>query len=108
MKIAIASQNPSKKARVDKHFGKCSHFLIHDDETGITEIMENPGKGIQDCKGDLIVKRLVEKKVRRVIAGDFGTHVQQLLNKHHIQMIIYPDDTRMVSDIIELLSLKTH
>jgi len=52
------------------------------------------------------VDELIAKNVKRVIAGDFGTKVQQLLNQNQIQMIIHPDTRVSVSEIIELLNHK--
>jgi predicted Fe-Mo cluster-binding NifX family protein len=106
MKTAIAAQNSNSDSLIDKHFGKCSHFFIYHDVSRTTEVIDNPAQGIQGCKGDVIVNKLLEKDVKRVIAGDFGTNVQQLLNKNHIQMIIHPDNRVSVSEIIELLKHK--
>jgi len=106
MKTAIAMKEMTMESRIDRHFGKCDSFLIFDGVTGKSEIIENPGKSLQGCKADIIVNMLVEKKVSRIISGDFGSNVQQLLNKHQIQMIIYPDNTLTVSEIIALLTNK--
>ena len=106
MKTAIAAQNSSSETLIDKHFGKCSHFHIYDDISRTTEVMDNPAQGIKGCKGDVIVDELIAKNVKRVIAGDFVTKVQQLLNQNQIQMIIHPDIRISVSEIIELLNLK--
>ena len=108
MKTAIPASGTNSNTKIDHHFGKCDYFFIFEDTTGHTEIVENPAKTAHGCKGDMIVKKLVEKDVRRIVAGDFGTIVQQLLNKHHIQMIIHPDDQVSVSDIIKLLSKKNN
>jgi len=61
---------------------------------------------VKGCKGEIIVKELIRKNVKRVIAGDFGTQAQQLLNKHHIQMIIHPNGMMGISDLINLLTNK--
>jgi predicted Fe-Mo cluster-binding NifX family protein len=106
MKTAIAAQNSSSETLIDKHFGKCSHFHIYDDTSHTTEVINNPAQGIKGCKGDVIIDELISKNVNRVIAGDFGTKVQQLLNKNKIQMIIHPDTRVSVSELIELLNHK--
>jgi len=106
MKTAIAAQTSTSEAMIDKHFGKCSCFLIYDDVNKTSEVINNPAKGIRGCKGDVIVSKLLEKNVKRVIAGDFGTIVQQLLNNHQIQMIIYPESQIKISEIIKLLTQK--
>jgi predicted Fe-Mo cluster-binding NifX family protein len=106
MKTAIAAQSVTNDSLIDKHFGKCSHFFIYDDKTNKTEVIPNPASGVQGCKGEVIVNELVKNDVNRVVAGDFGTIVQQLLNKHHIQMIIHPANKTGVSEIIQLLTYK--
>ncbi|MEI6883293.1 MAG: NifB/NifX family molybdenum-iron cluster-binding protein [Bacteroidota bacterium] len=106
MKTAISAQNSNSEALIDKHFGKCSHFHIYDDVNLTIEVLENPATGISGCKGDVIVSRLINKEVKCVVAGDFGTKVQQLLNQNQIQMIIHPDTRVSVSEIIELLNHK--
>jgi predicted Fe-Mo cluster-binding NifX family protein len=107
MKTAIAARGTDADAEVDRHFGKCACFFICDEETGKYEILENPGKGMRGCVGEVIVRKLAEHQVGRVIAGDFGTKVQQFLNLGQIQMIIHPDERVLVSDVIELLKFKT-
>ncbi len=106
MKTAISSQSAYEDAIIDQHFGKCSHFFIYNDVEETTEIIENPGKGMKGCPGCIIVEKLWEKNVGRVIAGDFGTHVQKSLNEKHIQMIIHPEKQIQVKDIILLLTNK--
>jgi len=106
MKTAIASQSSTTESQIDKHFGKCSCFIIYDNISRTYEVIDNPAKKTPGCKGDVIVNELLEKNVKQVIAGDFGTIVQQLLNGHNIQMVIYPDTQIRVSEIFKLISQK--
>jgi predicted Fe-Mo cluster-binding NifX family protein len=106
MKTAIALKEGNENSCIDRHFGRCAFFCIFDDETGLSEIRENPGLGSRECKGEIIVRKLLEWKVSRVISGDFGIHVQQSLTRHRIQMIIHPDEIMKVGDIISLISQK--
>jgi predicted Fe-Mo cluster-binding NifX family protein len=104
MKTAIALKEGTINSPVDKHFGKCAFFLIYNADNGESEIIENPASVQPGCKAETIVKKLSDKKVSRVIAGDFGTTAQQLLNKLKVQMIIHPDTNVPASDLIALLS----
>jgi predicted Fe-Mo cluster-binding NifX family protein len=104
MKTAIALNGPTPDSGIGRHFGKCSHFLLLDERTGRHSVMENPGKNLEQGRGDRIVGLLLAKHVRRVIAGDFGTKVQQLLNEYLIQMILLPDHMKDVNKIIESLT----
>jgi len=103
MKTAIAAQTGTTDSLIDKHFGKCSYFIIYNDVDDTTEVIPNPGKGLQGCKGEAIVRELTDHQVQRVIAGDFGTNVQQILSKHHIQMILHPEAGTKISEIIQIL-----
>lgn len=106
MKIAIASRSMSTDSEVDKQFGKCAYLWIYNDDTGHSEVFENPGRSENCCVGEIILKELKSRNVKRIIAGDFGSNMQQLLNRDQIQMIIYPDSQTTVNQIMGLLSKK--
>jgi predicted Fe-Mo cluster-binding NifX family protein len=106
MKTAIALNEPSEEAIISSHFGQSNYFLIYDEDDRKIEFIENPGKGKPGCVGEVVVRNLAELGVNRIIAGDFGTLVQQLLNASHIQMILYPGDTGSAKDIIKMIKSK--
>jgi predicted Fe-Mo cluster-binding NifX family protein len=106
MKAAIAVNDRGEDALISSHFGQSSFFLIYDEDEGKIDFIENPGKSKQGCVGEAVVRNLVELGVKRVIAGDFGTLVQQLLNASQVQMILYPMDSGSAKDIITLLKSK--
>ena len=106
MTTAIAMKEGTLDSGIDKHFGRCAFFFIVNEETGESEIIENPANQVAGCKADVIVKILSEKNVSKVISGDFGSTVQQLLNEKQIQMIIYPDDKMNVQQIVAFLVKK--
>ncbi|HPS62422.1 MAG TPA: NifB/NifX family molybdenum-iron cluster-binding protein [Bacteroidales bacterium] len=103
MNTAIALTGNTRSSKLSKHFGRCSWFCLVNDATGEIGWMENPGLLVEGCKAGPIVSRLILNNVNRVISGDFGTNVQQLLNKHHIQMIIHPDETVKADTLIKLM-----
>lgn len=103
---AIAAQDASENALIDKHFGKCACFFICNEESGKVEVFENPGREHVNCSGKEVVSHLLERDVRRIIAGDFGSNVQQILNDHKIQMVIHPDSQIPVREIIRQLTKK--
>jgi predicted Fe-Mo cluster-binding NifX family protein len=106
MNTAIAIGSRSENAIISNHFGQCEFFLIYDDESMTSDFIENPGKRLKGCIGEVVVKSLADLNVKRVIAGDFGTLVQQLLNANRIQMILYPEDSVSVKNIITMLNKK--
>lgn len=106
MKTAIATDIDSLESTISEHFGQSAFFLIYDNERNAIEFIENPAKGLSGCVGETIVRHLAEMKVKRVIAGDFGTLVQQLLNAHRMQMVLYSGDPDSVKNIITLMNHK--
>ena len=57
MKLAIPSSGTDLSAPVDRSFGRCAHFVIHDTETGRTTAVDNQqnlnlaqGAGIQSAQ----------------------------------------------------------
>jgi len=106
MNTAIALSGNTLSSKLSKHFGRCSWFCLVNDATGEIGWMENPGRSVEGCKGGTIVSRLILNNVNRVISGDFGTNVQQLLNAHHIQMIIHPEETVRADTLIKLIQQK--
>lgn len=106
MKTAITAMDSSPDTLLGKQFGKCMFFYILSGKT-LSEIIENPARTRKSCKADTIVGMLRTKGVERVISGDFGTHVQQALNKSGIQMIIYPGENVKVKEIIKKMNFKS-
>lgn len=106
MKTAIATDIDSMESKISEHFGQSAFFLIYDNERNSIGFIENPAKGLSGCVGETIVRHLAEINVRRVIAGDFGTLVQQLLNAHRIQMVLYSGDPEPVKNIITKMNHK--
>jgi predicted Fe-Mo cluster-binding NifX family protein len=106
MKTAIAVTGKMEEAKVSSHFGQSEFFMIYDEESKSFDFIENPGKSKQGCVGETVVRRLVDLDIKRVIAGDFGTLVQQLLNANHIQMVLYPKDSASAKEIITYIKAK--
>jgi predicted Fe-Mo cluster-binding NifX family protein len=44
MKVAITSTGNTTDSKLDQRFGRCSYFVIYDQETKGIEFIPNPGK----------------------------------------------------------------
>ncbi|MBW9150730.1 hypothetical protein KTC97_01625 [Clostridium estertheticum] len=44
MKIVISSNGKTNENLLDKRFGRCEYFQIHDTESGEVKVSENKGK----------------------------------------------------------------
>ncbi len=102
MKTAITSTGNSPDDIVDRHFGRCTCFVIYDDSTGGIEFLPNPNQAKMENSGPASVELLVEKGVTKVVSGEFGVKVKELFDIKKIQMIIVRE-TKKVSEIIALL-----
>jgi predicted Fe-Mo cluster-binding NifX family protein len=84
MKIAL----PSRKNRIDEHFGHCEHFTVFTIDSGkqITaeeKIASPAGCG---CKSD-IAQILAEKGVKLMLAGNMGQGAVNVLNSCGIDVL---------------------
>ncbi|BFN38042.1 MAG TPA: dinitrogenase iron-molybdenum cofactor biosynthesis protein [Bacteroidales bacterium] len=75
MKILIATDGNSLKSKVSKRFGEAPYYLIHDSESQVTEVRENPGH--DDNHSALI--DLVNEGVLYYIVGNTGPNAFDVL-----------------------------
>ncbi len=106
MKIAITSTGNSPDAKLDSRFGRCSFFVIYDNESYSTEFIPNPNKENVEGAGPASVQLLTNRGVKKVISNEFGTKVKAIFDKLQIQLVILPDSEKTINDIIRLLNSK--
>ena len=91
MKTAIAI-SPKNENQQYKLFARAAAFIIIDkDEKTLTKIM-NPYLNDQEDAGRKVLKFLFAQGVKRVICGDFGSHVQDEAHQHNIQLVLVDTD----------------
>lgn len=103
MKTAIASTGNSPDAVIDKRFGRCNYFVIHNTEDRSTEYIPNPYADAEENAGSDSVMFLASRGVLRIISGEFGLKIKSLLDKYKIQMIVIQDRAKTIGEIISLL-----
>ena len=101
MKTIISSTGNSPKSQFDLRFGRAGWFCLLDEETGQTSFIENEHKDASHGAGARVVGKVVELGATKVISGDFGPRAKELLDKFNIQMVIIPDDSYTVAEIID-------
>lgn len=101
MKIAISSTENFPGAKIDLRFGRCSYFVIFDTISGSTEYIPNPYKENIEGAGQNSIKFLAAKDVTKVISGEYGIKVKSISDSLKIQLIIMPDQSKTVQDIID-------
>jgi predicted Fe-Mo cluster-binding NifX family protein len=100
MIIAIAASENHLKAYVDPHFGRCDWYCLHDTESGISSFIENPVRYQQEQAGCDAALFLVEKGIKMVIAGRYGSKVIDVFKTNKVQMII-PQTQQKISKFIK-------
>lgn len=103
MKIAITAQGDHFDAQMDARFSRCDYFVIFDSETRGVEFLPNLLRDQESEVGKSVVDFMCERKVSKIISGDFGIKVKPMLDSQKIQMIVYKDETITIRSLISLL-----
>ena len=101
MNTLISSTGNNLDAGFDLRFGRAGWFCLLNEKSGETTFYENENKEASHGAGTKAVEKVVELGANRVISGDFGPKAKELLDKFNIQMVIIPDDSNTVADIID-------
>lgn len=103
MKIAISCTGNSADATVDQRFGRCAYFAFYDTDTRELEFDANPAKDASEGAGPAAVAFVANKNVGKIISGEFGFKIKNMLTDLKIQMVIMKE-SKTVSEITELLN----
>jgi predicted Fe-Mo cluster-binding NifX family protein len=106
MKIAITSTGNNPEAKLDSRFGRCSYFAVFDTESLSTEFIPNPNKENVEGAGPASVQLVASRGVKKVVSGEFGAKVKSIFDSLQIQLVIFNDTEKKISEIIELLNHK--
>jgi predicted Fe-Mo cluster-binding NifX family protein len=99
MIIAIAASENHLKANVDPHFGRCDWYCLYNTESKKSSFIENPVRYNQLQAGCDAANFLIEKDVKMVIAGRFGSKVIDVFKTNNVQMVI-PQTQQTITKII--------
>lgn len=106
MKIAITSTGNSPDAKLDSRFGRCSYFVIYDNDSQATEFIPNPNKENVEGAGPASVQLVASRGVKKVVSGEFGAKVKAIFDQLQIQLIVLNEPEKKISEIIDLLNHK--
>jgi predicted Fe-Mo cluster-binding NifX family protein len=104
MKVAITSSGNHPDAKLDSHFGRCSHFVFYDSETQSLEFFPNPFKEVSEGAGTSAVKLIASRHVGKIVTGELGIKVKPQLDSLKIQLIIYKNKEKSIQDIVKMLN----
>jgi predicted Fe-Mo cluster-binding NifX family protein len=104
MRIAITSTGNTLDSLLDKHFGRCSYFVVYDTDSKAMEFIPNPFKDLDEGAGTSSVELVNSRKVSKIISGEFGMKIKPLLDSLKIQVIVIKEPERKINEIIDLLT----
>lgn len=100
MKTLISSSGSNTKAPFDLRFARASWFCIYDEESQDINFIENHYLTSNKGLGNKVVEMVVDLGIQKIISGDFGSNVRNLLETRNIQMVILKDENLRIQDII--------
>jgi predicted Fe-Mo cluster-binding NifX family protein len=104
MRIIITSTGNSPDSKIDNHFGRCSYFVLYDNETRGMEFLPNPFKELEEGAGTSAVEFISPRNVNKIVTGELGSKVKPLLDRFKIQVIILQKTEKSVQEIITMLN----
>ena len=104
MKIAITSTGNTLDAKLDMRFGRCAYFIIFDNESKAVEIIPNSFNHLEEGSGQAAVQLLVQRNVSKIVSGEFGLKIKPILDSLKVQMIVFKEPMKKISEIINLLN----
>ena len=86
MKIAISSEGRTLDGAINPRFGRCSYFIILDNETDSYKALENPGQYEGHGAGITAAQFLINEGISAVISGTYGPNAFRTLAAASIKM----------------------
>ncbi len=85
--VAVAALSLDESSEISAYAGHAPNFLLFDDRGHLRQILANPYANLHEEIGDKVVELLQEHQVRLMIAGDFGSHLADALDRKGIAHI---------------------
>ncbi len=103
MKVAITCRENNADALIDQRFGRCAYFAIYNTEDHSLEFVENTAHNAAEGAGPAAVAIIANREVGKVVSGEFGFKIKNMLNDLNIQMVIFKEE-KSVKEITALLN----
>jgi predicted Fe-Mo cluster-binding NifX family protein len=101
MKVLITSSGKSLDSDFDLRFGRAAWFCVFNTESNKIEFIENENVHHNSGAGTKTAEKMIGLGVQKIITGDFGPKVKDILGKFSIQLVIIKDRDLTVGDIID-------
>lgn len=99
MKIAISASGKNAESLLDKRFGRCEYFQIHDTESGEIKVLDNNGQNSSGGAGIAASNQLIDEDVDVIITGSLGPNAFELIEKSEIKA--YKCDDIAISSVLK-------
>lgn len=86
MKICITSRGTDLFSQCDPRFGRCSYFVIVDDDTMNFETLQNPGPLAEGGAGIEAAQALIGLNIDAILTGNIGPNAFAVLNAAGIKV----------------------
>ena len=101
MNTIISSTGNKLTSQFDLRFGRAPWFCVLDETSGKTSFHQNESQEASHGAGTRAAEKAIELGATKVISGDFGPKVKELLEKFNIQMVILSESSSTIGEIVE-------
>lgn len=98
MKVAVCSQGDSLESKIDPRFGRSSHLIVFDTDTGDTQSFPNPSSSSAHGAAVATVQFLTSQGVEAVLARNIGQNAYSSLSAAGI--VVYSPEGDTVKDAL--------
>lgn len=86
MKICVTSRGTDLLSTCDPRFGRCSYFVVVDDENMVCEAFENPGPSAEGGAGIKAAQAIVGLNIDALFTGKIGPNAFSVLDSAGIKV----------------------
>ncbi len=99
--IAVAANDSGPEATVSKKAGRAAYFLFFDNSGNFLDAERNSFSGVPGGAGPKVADVLSDKGVALVVAGEFGTKMEQALSSYKIK---YISQTGVAHEVVQAIT----
>lgn len=101
MILAITSTGPSADSLVSEKFGRCSYFVLFNDQTKEIKSIVNSAESMEHGAGPKAAQLIINENAEAVITGAVGGNAEEALKRAGIKVIIGLKSNMKVSEAID-------
>ncbi len=101
MKIAITSTGQSTDSFVSEIFGRCSYFIVFDDQTKNTKAIVNSAENMEHGAGPKAAQIIINDDVKVVLTGAVGGNAEEVLKKAGIKIITGLKSSMKITEAVD-------